>query len=413
MKSFPIVILGGGVGTGYAAKEFVSQGGGKGQLAIVTAEHIPSYERPPLSKEFLAGEKKRDDILISDSQFYRKQGITLFRDFRVQKVDFTRRLLHGPSRQTIGFEKLLIATGSSVRKLTVPGADQPWIFYLRQLQDSQHIHQHIKKGKQAVVIGSGFIGMEVASVLTRQGMPTTMVFPGDRVWEHVFTPEVSAFFEKEFSGHGIRLMRAQKVIGFTRENGTGQVLLSTGRQIPADLVVAGIGVTPTLDLLTRSPLDHDDDGIKVNEYLETSLDNVWAAGDIANYPDRIFRRRMRIEHWDNAVEQGRVAMRNMMDKFQPFIHVPYFFSDEFDLSYEYWGDAKGHDQVVYRGEMRKKQLSVWWLRKGTLCAALLMNRPNEERQYAPRWILRRAKLDPNALRTAKSVKSLDRTFGQD
>lgn len=199
MKTFPMVILGGGVGAGYAAKEFVSQGGGKGQLAIVTAEHVPSYERPPLSKEFLAGEKKRDDILISDSQFYRKQGISLFRDFRVPKLNFTRRLLHGPSRQTIGFEKLLIATGSSVRTLTVPGADQPWIFYLRQLQDSQHIHQHIKRGKQAVVIGSGFIGMEVASVLSWQGMPTTMVFPGDRVWAHLFTPEVSAFFEKQFS----------------------------------------------------------------------------------------------------------------------------------------------------------------------------------------------------------------------
>ncbi len=413
MKSFPLVILGGGVGTGYAAKEFVSQGGGKGQLAIVSAEHIPSYERPPLSKEFLAGKKKPDEILISDARFYQKQGITLFRDFRVQKVDFRRRLLHGPSRQTIGFEKLLIATGSSVRKFTVPGADQPWICYLRQLPDSQHIRQLITKGKQAVVIGSGFIGMEVASVLTGQGMPTTMVFPGDRVWERVFTPEVSAFFEKQFLGHGICFVKHQKVVGFSREKGRGQVLLASGGRLPADLVVAGIGVTPTLDLFTDTPLKHGDDGIQVNEYLETSVDSVWAAGDIANYPDRIFRRRMRIEHWDNAVEQGRVAMRNMMDKFQPFIHVPYFFSDEFDLSYEYWGDAQGHDQVVYRGEMKKNQLSVWWLRKGILCATLLMNRPDEERRYAPRWILRRAKLDAKALRTTKSLKSLDRTFGQD
>ncbi|MCW5799302.1 MAG: Pyridine nucleotide-disulfide oxidoreductase [Nitrospira sp.] len=413
MKAFPMVILGGGVGAGYAAKEFVAQGGGKGQLAIVTAERVPSYERPPLSKEFLAGEKQRGDILISDAQFYQKQGITLFRDFRVQKVDFRRRLLHGPSRHTIGFEKLLIATGSSVRKLTVPGADQPWIFYLRQLQDSQHIHQHIKKGKQAVVIGSGFIGMEVASVLTRQGMATTMVFPGDRVWEHVFTPDVSAFFEKQFSAHGITFMKDQTVVGFAREHGRGQVQLASGRQISADFVVAGIGVTPALELFRHSPLEHDADGIRVNEYLETNVDHVWAAGDIANYPDRIFRRRMRIEHWDNAVEQGRVAMRNMMEKFQPFIHVPYFFSDEFDLSYEYWGDAKGHDQVVTRGDQKKKQLSVWWLKKRTLCAVLLMNRPDEERRYAPRWILRRAQLDAEALRTVKHVKSLDRTFGRE
>jgi NAD(P)H-nitrite reductase large subunit len=413
MKSFPFVILGGGVAAGYAAKEFVAQGGAKNQLAIVTAEHVPSYERPPLSKEFLAGEKKPHDILISETLFYRQHGITLFRDFAVHKIDFKRRLLHGPSRRMIRFEKLLIATGSSVRRLNVPGADHPWIFYLRQLKDSRHIHAHIKKGRQAVVIGSGFIGMEVASVLTRKGMQTTMVFPADRVWQHVFTPEVSAFFEQRFLQHGIRFKKDQKVVGFAREHNRGQVLLASGERLPADLVVAGIGVIPTLELFHRTPLMHNPDGIRVNVFLETTIDQVWAAGDIANYPDSIFRRRMRIEHWDNAVEQGRVAMRNMMDKFQPFVHVPYFFSDEFDLSYEYWGDAKGHDQVVYRGDMRKKQLSVWWLKRGRLCAALLMNRPHEERQYAPRWILRRAKLDPRALRTVKSLQSLDRTFGRD
>ncbi|MGC4097461.1 MAG: FAD-dependent oxidoreductase [Nitrospira sp.] len=413
MKSFPFVILGGGVVAGYAAKEFVAQGGGKNQLAIVTAEHVPSYERPPLSKDFLAGEKKPEDILISETPFYHQHGITLFRDFPVHKIDFKRRLLHGPSRRMIRFEKLLIATGSTVRRLHVPGADQPWIFYLRQLKDSRHIHAHIKKGQQAVVIGSGFIGMEVASVLAREGMRTTMVFPADRVWHHVFTPEVSTFFEQQFSRHGVRFMKDQQVVGFAREHSQGQVLLDSGKRMPADLVVAGIGVTPTLEIFHRTPLVHNKDGIRVNAFLEATIDQVWAAGDIANYPDSIFRRRMRIEHWDNAVEQGRVAMRNMMDKFQPFVHVPYFFSDAFDLSYEYWGDAKGHDQVVYRGDMRNKQLSVWWLKDRRPCAALLMNRPHEERQYAPRWILRRAKLDPRALRTAKRLQSLDRTFGCD
>ncbi|BCA56486.1 pyridine nucleotide-disulfide oxidoreductase [Nitrospira sp. KM1] len=408
-----MVILGGGVAAGYAAKEFVSQNGGKGQLAIVTAEQVPPYERPPLSKDFLAGGKKPDDILISDPSFYREHGITLFRGFSVSKVDFARRRLHGPSGRMIGFEKLLITTGSAVRRLNVPGADLPWIFYLRQLKDSQHIHAHIKRGKRAVVIGSGFIGMEVAAVLTNEGMNTTMVFPGDRVWEHVFTPPVSAFFEKQFADHGIMLMKDETVVGFEDKRNGRLVVLGSGVRMPVDLVVAGIGVTPALGLFRGSPLTHDQDGIRVNEYLETNVDSVWAAGDIANYPDAIFRRRLRIEHWDNAVEQGRVAMRNMMDKFQPFVHVPYFFSDEFDLSYEYWGNAEGHDHVVYRGVMKDKQLSVWWLKQGVLCATLLMNRPDEERRYAPRWILRRAKLNPAQLKTAKSLRSLDRTFGQE
>jgi NADPH-dependent 2,4-dienoyl-CoA reductase/sulfur reductase-like enzyme len=141
------------------------------------------------------------------------------------------------------------------------------------------------------------------------------------------------------------------------------------------------------------------------------VSGVWAAGDIANYPDQIFHRRTRVEHWDNAVEQGRVAMRNMMGHLQPFIHVPYFFSDVFDLSYEFWGDAKGYDQVVYRGNMKQKQLSVWWLKKQRLCAALIMNRPEGERAVAPRWILRGPQLNPKALQNARNLKSLDTTFG--
>ena len=166
-----------------------------------------------------------------------------------------------------------------------------------------------------------------------------------------------------------------------------------------------------MELFHRTPLDTDG-GIMVNKFLETSVPGVWAAGDIANYPDQIFQRRMRVEHWDNAVEQGRVAMRNMMGKYQPFIHVPYFFSDVFDLSYEFWGDATGYDQVVYRGNIYEKQFSVWWLKKQRLCGALIMNRPEEERAVAPRWIMRRPRLDPKALQSARHLKSLDTTFGR-
>ena len=350
MKSFPIVILGGGVVAGYAAKEFVAQGGKKGDLAIVTAEHVLPYERPPLSKGFLAGKEDAGDIQISGAAFYRTHGIAVYRGFPVRKADLRRHRLHSASGELIGFEKLLIATGSTVRRLHVPGADQPGIFYLRQLSDSQRIHAQIKRGKRAVVIGSGFIGMEVASVLASRGVQTTLVFPDDRVWKRLFTPPVSTFFETQFSQHGITFMKREKVVALTHENRECQVVLSSGRHVPTDFVVAGIGVVPAVELFRRTSLSTHD-GIQVNEFLETNVPGIWAAGDVANYPDRIFRRRRRVEHWDNAVEQGRVAMRNMTDKLQPFIHVPYFFSDVFDLSYEFWGDASGHDQVVYRGKM--------------------------------------------------------------
>jgi NADPH-dependent 2,4-dienoyl-CoA reductase/sulfur reductase-like enzyme len=325
-------------------------------------------------------------------------------------VDFRHRRLESTSGKVIGFDQLLIATGSTVRRLKVPGASRSNVFYLRQMKDSQAIHAQIKRGKRAVVIGSGFIGMEVASVLASHGVHTTMVFPDDRVWKRLFTPPISTFFERQFVDRGIILMKHEKVVALTHKNHECQVVLASENQVATDFVVAGIGVTPSMELFYRTPLDTDD-GIKVNKFLETSVPGIWAAGDIANYPDQIFRRRMRVEHWDNAVEQGRLAMRNMTGKIQPFIHVPYFFSDAFDLSYEFWGDATGNDQVVYRGNIYEKQFSVWWLKKRILCAAFIMNRPEEERAVAPRWILRRLRLDPKALQYARNLKSLDTTFG--
>jgi 3-phenylpropionate/trans-cinnamate dioxygenase ferredoxin reductase subunit len=411
METFPIVILGGGVVAGYAAKEFVAQSGKKGELAIVTAENALPYERPPLSKGFLSGKEEASDIEISNAAFYREHGITVHRSFRVEKVDFRRRRLRSDSGKMIGFDQLLIATGSTARRLMVPGGNRPEVFYLRGMKDSQAIRARIKRGQRAVVIGAGFIGMEVSSVLASHGVHTTMVFPDDRVWQRLFPPPVSTFFERQFAGHGITFMKSEKVVALTQKNHECQVVLASGKQVPTDFVVAGIGAMPSMELFHRTPLGVDG-GIKVNKFLETIIPGVWAAGDVTNYPDQIFHRRMRVEHWDNAVEQGRSAMRNMMGKLQPFIHVPYFFSDAFDLSYEFWGDADGHDQVVYRGNMDQKQISVWWLKRQRLCAALIMNRPEEERAVAPRWILRRPRLDPKGLQKARHLKSLDTTFGR-
>ena len=411
MKSFRIVILGGGMVAGYAAKEFVAQSGKKGELAIVTAENALPYERPPLSKGFLAGKEEASHLHISGAAFYRQHGIAIYRNFQVRKVDLHGRRLRSSSGKVIGFDKLLLATGSTVRRLQVPGANRSEIFYLRQIKDSQAIQAQMKRDKRAVVIGSGFIGMEVASVLASHGVRTTMVFPDDRVWKRLFTPPVSNFFERHFVDRGVTIVKKEKVVAFAHKNRECQVVLASGNEVPTDFIVAGIGVTPAVELFQRTPLETDD-GIKVNEFLETGVPGVWAAGDIANYPDQIFHRRRRVEHWDNAVEQGRVAMRNVMGKLQPFIHVPYFFSDVFDLSYEFWGDADGHDQVVYRGDMEEKQLSVWWLKNQKLCAALIMNRPEEEREFAPRWILRRPRLNPKALKHTRNLKSLDTTFGR-
>jgi NADPH-dependent 2,4-dienoyl-CoA reductase/sulfur reductase-like enzyme len=223
MKSFPTVILGGGVVAGYAAKEFVAQSGKKGELAIVTAENALPYERPPLSKGFLAGKEEASDLQISDVASYRKHGIAVFRNLPVRKVDFRGRRLLSASGKAIGFDQLLIATGSTVRRLKVPGASRSGVFYLRAMKDSQAIQTQIKRGKRAVVIGSGFIGMEVASVLASRGVRTTMVFPDDRVWKRLFTPPVSTFFERQFAGHGITFMKSDRVVDAQESRVPGRI----------------------------------------------------------------------------------------------------------------------------------------------------------------------------------------------
>jgi NADPH-dependent 2,4-dienoyl-CoA reductase/sulfur reductase-like enzyme len=400
MKRYKYVIIGGGVAAGFAAQEFVQQKVGPGQVAIITADSSLPYDRPPLSKGFLAGESSLADILFEKAAFYREQGILVKTRASVINLDLRRRVLHCQPAGAIGFEKLLIATGSEVRRLHLPGADLKGLYYLRLLRDAQALRRQIKKGKRAVVIGSGFIGMEVASVLARGGVETTLIFPQDRVWSKLFTPAMSEWFQRYFEKRGVKLLAEQRVAALLGNKTVRAVGLDSGEEIPADFVVAGIGVVPATRLFEKTPLEIKD-GICVNEFLETNHPGVWAAGDVSNYPDKVFDKRRRLEHWDNAVEQGRCAVRNMMGKPQPFIHVPYFFSDLFDLSYEFWGDAAGADDVVYRGKMDSGKFSVWWFRKERLVAAFAMSRPDEERELAPKWIIEGTKINRKALRDGK------------
>lgn len=404
MKQYKYVIIGRGVAAGYAAQEFAQQYVPAGQVAIITADSSIPYDRPPLSKGFLSGKSSKDDILLKPATFYREHGITVKTKTLVAGVNLKRRTLQCEPGGTIGFEKLLIATGSEVRRLKLPGADLKGLFYLRLMRDAEALRRQIRKGRRAVVIGSGFIGMEVASVLASGGVETTMIFPQNRVWSKVFTPEMSAWFQRYFEKRNVSLMPGKKVAALLGKKSLRAVSLESGEEVPADFVVAGIGVAPATGLFEKTSLKIED-GIQVNEFLETSCPGVWAAGDVCNYPDKVFQKRRRLDHWDNAVEQGRCVVRNMVGKPQPFIHVPYFFSDLFDLSYEYWGDAAYADDVVYRGNMDSGKFSVWWLRKDRLVAAFVMSRPDEERELAPKWIMERTQINRKILKDSRKPLS--------
>ncbi len=404
MPTYRFIILGGGMVAGYAARELVERGLGPGELLILSADSELPYERPPLSKGFLAGEEPEERVFINPPSFYREHGIEVRLTTPVRSIDPEQRRLHGADGETYGYERLLLATGAQVRVLDVPGGRLPGVFYLRSLADSRRIRAAMAEARRAVVIGAGFIAMEVSSVLARKGIETAMVFPGERVWQRLFTPEMSRFFQRYYEQRGVRLVPGASVVAFEGGQRHGEqrvaaVVTDRGERFPADLVVAGIGVEPATDALRDAGLRLED-GVVVNEYLEAGPPGVYAAGDVARYRDVLFDTYRRVEHWDNAVEQGRHAARQLLGERRPFVHVPYFFSDVFDLSYEFWGDQSGADAVIARGQVESGSFSIWWLRAGRLMAAFVLNRPEEERTAAPTWIQERRRLDATALADA-------------
>jgi NADPH-dependent 2,4-dienoyl-CoA reductase/sulfur reductase-like enzyme len=385
MGESKFVILGGGMVAGYLAKQLVELGLKAGELTIVSADTSVPYERPPLSKGFLAGKDTEDAIRINSEEFYREHGIEVRLRWEVSAVDAKRKRLLVTSGGEIAFDKLVVATGARPRSLAVPGANLRNLHYLRSLEDSKAIRRSAENLKRAVVIGGGFIGMEVAAVLTQKGIEVTMVLSDDRIWKRLFSPEMSGFFEAYYTGRGVRFVKAASITELRGDGAVSTAVLENGRTIPCEMVVAGIGVQPVTEMLANSGIEVAD-GVIVNEFLETGQPGIYAAGDVANYQDVLFAKRRRIEHWDNAVSQGQYCAHSLMGERTPFKHVPYFFSDVFDLSYEYWGDASGADQVIHRGDLSSTSFSVWWLKQKRVVAAFTMNRPDEEREVAPKWI---------------------------
>lgn len=386
MQKVKYLILGGGMVAGYAAKEFASHALKPGELAIVSGDTAMPYERPPLSKGFLSGKDDEASILINGPDWYRKHGIEVRLNTVIEHVDADKKRLRSSSGEEFECEQLLLATGARARKLDCPGNDLENVFYLRSLKDSQTIRSMTASAKPAVIIGGGFIGMEVASVLAQKNIQTTLVIREDRVWSRVFTPVMSAFFEQYYSARGVRIVKPARVAALEGEGKVQAVLLGDHEKIPCEFVVVGVGAIPVTELLGSKTDIAIDNGVVVNEYLEASRSGIYAAGDVASYPDNIFGKRRRVEHWDNAVSQGQHWARMVLGERQPFTHVPYFFSDVFDLSYELWGDAAGATETVVRGDANSSSFSVWWLKSNRVVAAFVMNRPDEERQVAPDWI---------------------------
>jgi NADPH-dependent 2,4-dienoyl-CoA reductase/sulfur reductase-like enzyme len=395
-------ILGGGMVAGYAAKELAERGLKPGELTIISADNAVPYERPPLSKGFLAGKDTEDSIKINPDEFYRAHGIELKLNTEVAGVDAPRKRLHLRSGEEIAFENLIIATGANPRKLDIPGSTLAGVHYLRSLEDSKSIRARAAGAKRAVILGAGFIGMEVAAVLAQKGIATTMVLREDRIGSRMFTPAMSHFFESYYAARGVEFRKQTKVAELRGGGALQSALLSNQETLACDMLVAGIGVAPVTGPVANSGIEIAD-GVLVDEYLETKQPGIYAAGDVAHYMDTLYGKRRRVEHWDNAVSQGQHCARVLLGERAPFVHVPYFFSDVFDLSYEFWGDQSGADQVIERGDLSTSSFSVWWLRQERVVAAFTMSRPDEEREAAQKWIASKQRVSAERLKGSQPL----------
>jgi NADPH-dependent 2,4-dienoyl-CoA reductase/sulfur reductase-like enzyme len=393
MKSYKYIIIGGGTTAGYAAKAFVEQNIKKGELCIISAESELPMNRPPFSKEYLRDKDQDDEILINEKDFYAQNGIEVMLETAADKLKCGLKQIVLSNGEILEYEKLLIATGSKLKMLDIEGSCLRNILYLKDQKQSDTIRENASKAEHVVVIGGGYIGTETAAVLNQSGLKVTMIVPEDKILARFATADIADFFQNEFSKKGVKIVLNESVKAFHGKDKVEEVELTTGEKLKTDMVVAGIGVEPNVDIFEGTPL-YSIEGIAVNEYCETNIKDVYAAGDVVEFPDLIFDKRKVVEHWEHAFEQGKHAAKVMTGNREPYVFLPFFFSDVFDYSYEYFGDNENANDVRYRGNLKSGDFSTWWLNNNRLVAAFIMStRPEEEGKLAREWISSKTNID--------------------
>ena len=364
------VIVGAGL-AGAKAAETLRQEGFDGRLTLIGDEAERPYERPPLSKEYLRGEVA-DKPYVHPDAFYGEHQIELLTSTRVTGIDLgvSELLLEGDRH--LGYDRLLLATGSVPRRLHVPGADLDGIHYLRTIGDSELIGERIEHGQRLVVVGSGWIGAEIAASARQKGCEVTMIEMASLPLEGVLGPDLGRIYLGLHRDHGVEFLPETTVERFEGTGSVERVLTRDGAVLDTEFVVVGIGIAPRTGLAETAGL-RIDNGVIVDEALESSLPGVFAAGDVANAWHRFYGRRLRVEHWANALNQGPAAARSMLGQDVSYDEIPYFFSDQYDAGMEYSGHATEWDEVVFRGDVAAREFIAFWLRDERLVAGLNMN----------------------------------------
>ena len=388
------LIIGGGVAAAKAA-EGLREAGGEGSAVVMTAEPELPYERPPLSKDFLRGEAGREKTRTHDEAWYREHEVEVMLATRASTLDPSTRTVTTEIGDQLHYGGLVLATGATPVRLGLPGEELEGVYYLRTVDDSERLRAAISRAETMVVIGGGFIGAEVAASGTQMDTRVTLLEVAETLWTRAVGPKMGRFFEEFLRDRGVHVrtrVGAQRLEG---DGGVAAVVLPDGTRLPADVVVIGVGVRPEVALAERAGLPVDN-GILVDEHLQAT-ERVWAAGDVANAEHPLFGR-IRIEHWAEALNQGLIAGRNLAGAGERYDRVPYFYSDQFDLSMSYLGHVREWDELVTRGDQRVKEprFVTWYLREGVPRAALIVN--DWDAEDPVREVIRRAEpVDPDRL----------------
>jgi 3-phenylpropionate/trans-cinnamate dioxygenase ferredoxin reductase subunit len=369
-------LLIGGFASGYCAAE-LRRGGAEGEILLVGREPEPPYERPPLSKEYVRGEAKREDAHVQPASWYEENGVQLRTGTNVMSLDVETRTAKLQGGEEVEFGQALIATGANVNILRVDGSNLDRIHYLRTFGNSDNIRADAEKADRVVLVGGSYIGCEVAASLTSKGTECAIVMMEEVALSRTFGEEVGRWFHELLESKGIEMHGGETLAAFEGDEHATAVVTESGKKVEGDMVVVGAGVKPDVMLAERAGLKVDD-GIVCDETLQTSVEGIYAAGDVCSYESRVHGRRLRIEHWDVAMQQGMHAARSMLGEAKPYEVVPYFFSDLADwASLEYVGPATEWDEVVWRGDRDAGEFAAFYLKDGKVAGALTVERSED------------------------------------
>jgi 3-phenylpropionate/trans-cinnamate dioxygenase ferredoxin reductase subunit len=369
-----IVIVGAGLAGAKAAQILREEGFG-GTVTLLGEESERPYERPPLSKGYLLGQKERDSVYVHPAQWYAEHDVDLRLGTAVTAIDPARHQVELAGGSRLGFSKLLLATGSAPRRLPVPGAGLDGVRYLRRLADSDRLKKAFASASRVAVIGAGWIGLETAAAAREAGAQVTVLEAAELPLLGVLGREAAQIFADLHTEHGVDLRCGVRVAEITGSGDRASgVLLADGSRVDADTVVIGVGITPSTGLAEAAGLDVDN-GVRVDSHLRTSHPDVYAAGDVANAFHPLLGRHLRVEHWANALNQPEVAAKAMLGQDIAYDRLPYFFTDQYDLGMEYTGyvEPGGYDRVVFRGRTDTREFIAFWLSEDRVLAGMNVN----------------------------------------